>query len=108
VESDITSVWRTVEQQVQGVGAAGATLPLARRLNVWRLEGVLAEHAALKAGRPQVRWPALPPDLPVAERAEALEIVAEWDKELAEFPQRHPDLWAAIKRRRGGQASEAD
>ncbi|MBX9677933.1 MAG: hypothetical protein K2X38_04150 [Gemmataceae bacterium] len=81
--------------------------PLIDRIRSWRLQELLAELEAMKHGEPKVVWPKLPPDLPAHEREEALAIVAELDREAAEFPQKYPEYMAVIQGRHdwGGETT---
>ncbi|MBX9678681.1 MAG: hypothetical protein K2X38_07940 [Gemmataceae bacterium] len=85
-----------MEQRLAGKANAR---PLADRIRSWRLQGLLVECEAIKHGQPKVVWPKLPPDLAAHERREALAIVADLDREDAEFPQKYPEYMAVIQGR---------
>ena len=84
--------------------------PLAERIRSWQLQGLLAQHEAMRHGEPDVDWPKLPPDVLPHEQQEASAIVARLDQELADFPMQHPEYMAVIQGRHdwGGGVKDAD
>ena len=85
-------------------------LPLADRIRSWQIQGLLAQHEAMRHGLPDVDWPKLPPDVQSHERQEALSIAARMDQEAAEFLTTYPEYREVIEggRDRGGEAKDAD
>ena len=84
--------------------------PLADRIRSWQLQGLLAQHEAIRHGLPDVDWPKLPPDVQSHERQAALAIAARMDQEAAEFLTTYPEYREVIegRRDRGGEVRDAD